>query len=201
MIQNSFKIAVLALVSTLFFACNSGQEKKSEALSDDDIALLMAEGDRITNHAQKTLLENVSAAMQEGGSDYAVEFCNTAAIPLTDSIANIHNADIQRLTDKNRNPNNILSSEMDKTVWETFQVAFQSEEPIPTTFLEEKNGEYYYYKPIAIGMNTCLQCHGKKDDISESTRAIIAQKYPDDKALDYEMGELRGMWKVKLENE
>lgn len=195
--KNSFKIAVLAFVSTLFFACNEGQSKKAQELSDDDIALLMAKGDLITNEAQKTLLANVASAMEKGGSDYAVAFCNTAAIPLTDSVASSHNAHIQRLTDKNRNPNNGLASELDKDIWERLNKVFKTGGS-PFQFLEQEDGDIFYYRPIVIGMPTCIQCHGSKNDISESTRRIIAEKYPNDKAVDYEMGQLRGMWKVKL---
>jgi cytochrome c551/c552 len=47
-------------------------------------------------------------------------------------------------------------------------------------------------------MPTCIKCHGGKTDITESTQKMIAQKYPNDKAIGYQMGDLRGMWKIKL---
>jgi hypothetical protein len=54
-----------------------------------------------------------------------------------------------------------------------------------------------YYKPIKIGMPTCLQCHGKpKEDINEATASTIRKKYRFDKATGYAMGNLRGAWKL-----
>lgn len=195
-----FRISVILIASTAFLACNEGKEKKTEELSSEDIALYMAKGDSISSHAQKTLMANVASAIKEGGTDYAVDFCNTAAMPLTDSIASMHQSKIERLTDKNRNPNNTLSAEIDIEVWEKMMAAFQSNEATKD-YVEQEDGEVYFYRPIHIAMETCLKCHGGNDDISESTRKIIAEKYPNDKALGYEMGDLRGMWKVKLNQE
>lgn len=66
-------------------------------------------------------------------------------------------------------------------------------------FIEQhNNGEVHYYKPILIAMPTCVKCHGGKSDITESTQNSITQKYPGDKAVNYKMGDLRGMWKIKL---
>ncbi len=163
---------------------------KSDQLSEEAYASFMLSGDSIATEAQTVLMQNVAAAIQQGGTEYAVEFCNTRAIPLTDGIADRMNVDIQRLSDKNRNPDNAIQSPLDSIAW----LRIQSEK---AHFIEQdKNGEVYYYKPISIAMPTCIKCHGSKADISESTQKVIAQKYPYDKAIGYEMGDLRGMWKI-----
>lgn len=195
-----FKISVFLIASTFLLACQEGKEKKLEQLNDEDIAMYLEMGDSISSHAQKTLMMNVSSAIKKGGTDYAVDFCNTEAIPLTDSIASMHQATIDRLTDKNRNPDNALSGEIDIEIWKKMSAAFQANET-PKPYLEQDQGNVYYYKAIPLGMETCLKCHGGSDDISESTRKIIAEKYPNDKALEYGMGDLRGMWKIKLNEE
>lgn len=64
--------------------------------------------------------------------------------------------------------------------------------------MREKN-TVYYYKAISIGMPTCLKCHGDKSvEIDPLALKLIAQKYPEDKATGYKIGELRGMWKIKM---
>ena len=55
-----------------------------------------------------------------------------------------------------------------------------------------------YYKPIKTGMPTCLKCHGSSAEIESKTLALINEKYPDDKAVGYSQGDLRGMWKIKF---
>lgn len=46
------------------------------------------------------------------------------------------------------------------------------------------------------GMPTCLKCHGGAEDIAGGTRAVLAEKYPRDRATGYQLGDLRGMWKI-----
>jgi len=180
----TFLLAIIALS-----ACSN---HKQQIISEEEKAALMLLGDSISVEMQNVLLQNVGEAIQKGGTDYAVEFCNIQAMPLTDSIANHLNVYIQRLSDKNRNPANTIQTQMDSIAWEKMK----SEK---TDFIEEnKSGEVYYYKPILIAMPTCIKCHGGKTDITKSTQKMIAQKYPNDKAIGYQMGDLRGMWKIKL---
>lgn len=188
----------LSRITTLFSivvlsACNSN---KHEALSEEDKTALMLLGDSISMETQNVLLQNVATAIQQGGTDYAVEFCNLNAIPLTDSVAHKYQTYIQRLSDKNRNPANVISSKADSLAWQKIKTD-------KTDFVtQDEKGEVYYYKPILLAMPTCVKCHGGKEDISASTQKLIAEKYPNDKAVGYKMGDLRGMWKIKLkENE
>src|SRR5690625_7009174 len=105
-------------------------------------------------HAQVTLLSNVANAIQQGGTEHAVEFCNTKAISLTDSIAGLYTVAIQRITNKPSNPNNYLATAQDSLVWDKMLQHTQEKGKLPTGFLEADAGEYYYYKPIAMGMTT-----------------------------------------------
>ncbi len=181
-------IALLLGIATLS-ACGNSSHRM---ISEEEKSSLVILGDSISTQMQNVLLQNVAGAMQKGGTDYAVEFCNVAAIPLTDSLSNNMKVYIQRLSDKNRNPVNAIQTKTDHLAWEKIK----SEK---TDFIEQdKNGSVYYYKPILMAMPTCVKCHGGKSDIAESTQNIISQKYPNDKAIGYEIGDLRGMWKIKL---
>lgn len=188
----------LSRITTLFSivvlsACNSN---KHEALSEEDKTGLMLLGDSISMETQNVLLQNVATAIQQGGTDYAVEFCNLNAPPITDSVAHKYQTYIQRLSDKNRNPANSIQSKTDSLAWQKIKTD-------KTDFVkQDEKGEVHYYKPILLAMPTCVKCHGGKEDISGSTQKLIAEKYPNDKAVGYKMGDLRGMWKIKLkENE
>lgn len=183
-----YGVAILVAMFCLS-ACDNEQQK---SVPEEEKAELMVLGDSIANELQNVLLQNVAKAIQKGGADYAVAFCNTEAMPLTDSVSASLGVYIQRLSDKNRNPKNALASQLDSMAWNKIKAT-------KADFVEQvKNGEVYYYKPIAIKMPTCLKCHGDKKDIAESTQSIISQKYPLDKATGYSMGALRGMWKIKL---
>lgn len=150
-------------------------------------------GDSISLQAQQTLIKNLLGAIQKGGADYAVEFCNEKVIPLTDSLSKKYRVEIQRISAKNRNPKNVASL-FDKKMLALFESTAVTS--LKDTLIDTPNG-YVYYKPIKIGMPTCLQCHGKpKVDINEATASTIHKKYHFDKATGYAIGDLRGAWKL-----
>ncbi len=152
-------------------------------------------GDSISATTQATLLAYVSQAIQAGGTGHAVDFCNIHAMQLTDSLAQTYGVSIQRLSDRNRNLANALRTKTDKTAWKSMQGA--APEHAAHLLLDDSEGNTHYYKPIFIAMPTCLQCHGKpQEDVATGTLQTINEKYPDDKALGYALGELRGVWKI-----
>lgn len=196
-------IQISALFMTLLFAsCGQNEVQENpevQAMSETEKEEKLALGDLISNMAQATLLQNVSKEMQAGGPVHAVEFCNIQAVPLMDSISKANKVKIERVTDKNRNPHNYLKTENDKSAWVKFKESFfKSEKPVP--FIQEENQTLVYYKPIAMGMPTCLKCHGAPvQDIDLATAEKINEKYPNDLATNYKMGDFRGMWKVTFE--
>ncbi len=45
----------------------------------------------------------------------------------------------------------------------------------------------------------CMQCHGETNtEVLTNTLSKINTLYPDDKAMGYKVGELRGIWVVEL---
>ena len=48
-------------------------------------------------------------------------------------------------------------------------------------------------RPIEI-RSRCLGCHAAREALSEGTRTWLARAYPDDRALGYAPGDLRGFW-------
>ncbi|AEI49900.1 Tll0287-like domain-containing protein [Runella slithyformis] len=147
-------------------------------------------GDSLSLQAQQSLISNLLGAVEKGGAPYAVDFCNEKAAPLTNALSQKYGVEIQRISAKNRNPDNAASL-FDKKILDLFTA-----NALKDTVVKMSKG-YVYYKPIKIGMPTCLQCHGKpKQDIEAATLKTIQQKYRFDKATGYAMGELRGAWKL-----
>lgn len=48
-------------------------------------------------------------------------------------------------------------------------------------------------RPIEI-RRRCLSCHARADDLAPATRAWLRRAYPEDRALGYSLGDLRGFW-------
>jgi hypothetical protein len=185
-------IAWIPVALAVFSAgCKTKTPESGGNIHANDSSVLLKKGDSISSEVQKVLLGHVMQAMKSGGPGFAVAFCNEKAMALTDSLGQVYNCTIQRITDRNRNPANRLSED-DAEIIASFPASHAA---YPRLVLQ--NQIPVYYKPIKIAMPACLVCHGTEGkDIEAKTLAIIRQKYPEDKATGYKEGDLRGWWKI-----
>ncbi len=106
---------------------------------------------------------------------------------------------IRRVSFKNRNPNNIPDAYEGRIlhlmkkdhVKGTLKVYY---EDFATTSGERA---YKYMEPLII-KKLCLNCHDNKNDIDPEALVQIKKLYPNDKAMDYKTGDLRGAIFVTL---
>ncbi len=192
------KAFILLFGSFLLYGCKQQPKKISEAEKEKYLTL----GDSLTTETQKLLLKNVSEQVAQNGVANAVDFCSEKAISLTKTFEN-NSFEISRVSDKNRNAENQIKTEADRQAWNKISemLANSSADNSAKHLILQADNHILYYKAIPLAMPTCLACHGsKQSDISPEVQQIIAQKYPKDKARDYKIGQLRGLWKVKIEN-
>jgi len=62
--------------------------------------------------------------------------------------------------------------------------------------VEPMGRSYRYMKAIPMGQ-PCLACHGPRENIPEAVRAKLNVEYPFDRAIDYQIGQVRGAVSVK----
>jgi len=139
------------------------------------------------------------AALNEYGTKGALEFCNTRAIPLTDSMAQHFEARIRRVSDQPRNPDN-RANENEVSIIRGYKD--QLKDGMTTEPILEEDAEYYtFYAPITTNQ-MCLQCHGTVGEhiVPEVTDAL-ATLYPDDEATGYSENQVRGIWRIVFERE
>lgn len=189
------KTLILSLPIWIIISCQQEKSNQStEIVSTEKTAILSkAELDSIATFSQKTLLKNIGGAIAKGGTEYAVEFCNLKAMPLTDSLSAHYGVSISRITDKARNPLNQLKSEADQEVFEYFRANSGLIDSLIS------NGDrQVYYKRINAAMPTCIQCHGNPEsDIASGTLLKIQTLYNQDQALGYALNDFRGLWKIE----
>ncbi|MCK9481946.1 MAG: DUF3365 domain-containing protein [Bacteroidia bacterium] len=197
-----FVIAILGILASCSSNSSSNLIREDAATPAIDEQAMLKLGDSIATHAQQILLANVSSAIKEHGFAGAVSFCNENAITLTDSVSILHASQISRVSDKARNQNNELLNEMDKQAWAQIAAMMSDENAANKHLIMREQNEVFYFKAIPLGMPTCLACHGVKgQDIAAETQKEINIRYPLDKATGYTMGQLRGLWKIKLNTE
>lgn len=158
------------------------------------------QGVKIAKATGKALKQKLNQAIADGGISNAVSYCSANAIDLTDSLSQVHNASISRVTHKPRNPANKADS-LEMTLIKEYQQKLESGNELKPELIEQDTKEVVY-APITIEGQLCLNCHGKKGkDIADEDYIAIQLNYDNDQATGFEMGDLRGMWKVAFEKE
>lgn len=159
----------------------------------------LEEGKAIAMATKAQLGKNLMTSIQTKGTSGAVTFCNTRAIPLTDSMAVVSKAEIRRVSDKPRNPKNRAAEEELNYIRSAVYHLKNGEKIDPQISFE--NNKWIGYYPI-ITYQMCLQCHGQpKVDIDDKTLKVLDELYPEDQAIGYKPNELRGIWVVEMNAE
>lgn len=158
----------------------------------------MQKGREISKESEKALLNLLQKAIEQHGVAGAVEYCNTSVIPLMDSLQNEHQAEISRTSHKLRNPQN----KPDDTEAEILDAYLYNEEEgleLRENVQITQDEVVLYNRPIRIGSTLCLNCHGTpKKIIQEEVLQKINNLYPEDEAKNFELGDFRGMWSIKI---
>lgn len=151
-------------------------------------------GQEYALNTKKELGKNLMGTIQKKGTLEAVTFCNKQAYPITDSMAVAQNATIRRVSDKPRNPENQANAK-ELGIIERFKKAIaRNEKYQPVTEIE--NGTVKFYAPITTN-SMCLQCHGSPEkDIEPKVLTALTNLYPEDKAIGYDVNEVRGIWSI-----
>lgn len=171
-----------------------GKRKAAEAPQDVNAKI----GMQYALAAKGALGKNLMKALQEKGTVGALEFCNVKALPLTDSIAQLKNAMIKRVSDKPRNQGNLANAEELGYISYFKGIIAAGTEPKP--ILKEEDDTVHFYFPITTNA-MCLQCHGSpNEEVQPVTMAKLLDLYPSDKALGYNTNEVRGIWAISFDN-
>lgn len=192
--MKSFSIFSFLVVGFILFSCTSSQETPEENSNVIQEKLVNTDLlDSVIMEVQTVLISNLTKAIDEQGIESAALFCAEKAQGLTDSMSKVLGYKVRRISDRNRN----TANDLDNYEKEVF-LAFKSSKENGTMIHSQVNeSERKYYKPILLGMPLCLKCHGSSEDRDEDAYAVISEKYPNDKAINYTLGELRGMWVVQ----
>lgn len=187
---------LITLSALIIFILLGGCDEERTEVSKDQLA-----GMRTTSiEFMKTLKGILIKQMQTKGVVEAVSVCSDTAQVLTNNFGLQKGVYIRRVSFKNRNENN-YPDDFEKKVLSKFELLKQNNELDGNTehFETIKEGEITYIrylKPILIQAE-CLNCHGSKNEILPEVKELIALKYPNDKAIGYNVGDLRGAVSLK----
>lgn len=156
---------------------------------------LINQGNLLAQKTGLSLQKALKKAINEGGLEYAIEFCHIEALPITDSVSITESVEIKRLAKKYRNPLNETDS-IQSEIYKTYILDWLSGKPLKPRIIPDENQHPVYYNPIYVGA-LCLNCHGEVGtNINPDLADKISEFYPDDKATNFKRGQLRGMWAI-----
>jgi hypothetical protein len=171
-------------VPTETVAAAQWSETALEELSDDQMAQ-HATAMNARDELMGALLSELEAAMDDGGAEQAITVCNQRAAVIASDVAAAHAVSIGRTSHRLRSPGN------QPPTWAEALVERRAGEP---TYLVGPDGELAAFLPIRLKPE-CQMCHGTAEHVTEEVAAAIARDYPDDEAVGFEPGDIRGwLW-------
>jgi hypothetical protein len=138
--------------------------------------------------------------LESSGTESALSVCKDVAPAMSAQYSN-DNRIVKRVSLKPRNNTIGVADEWEANQLKQFDMAATSGKPaaeIEThAVTDEKDGRWFRYMKAIPTQPMCLQCHGGTDDIKPTVQTLLKQLYPNDLAVGYKVGEIRGAISVK----
>jgi hypothetical protein len=184
--------AIVIIFSFLIASCT---EKKVE-ISENQISGMRTTAMEFMKDLKGILINQI----QSNGILQAVSVCSDTAQVLTNNFGVQKGVYIKRVSLKSRNVNNV-PDDFEKLILNKFSLMQQNSELNNESEYAEivEEGEFRYLrylKPIMVQAE-CLNCHGSENEIMPEVKQLINREYPDDKAIGYKIGDLRGAVSLK----
>jgi hypothetical protein len=181
-------ISLAVLLSASLVSAQPGPGPNQSAMQETrDIAAAML----------KELGQTLQAAMEKGGPENAIGVCKTQAPEIAMKLSMKHQLKVARVGTRARNPDMGVPNDWQTQAFKQFETRLaKGDKPYDIEFIQlVKSGSYdlelRYAKPIVL-QPMCTACHGTPEQISPEVKAKLDQLYPNDKAVNYKPGELRG---------
>ena len=188
-----FSLRTLALAITLCVAVPVSLAQPGPGRNEN----AMQETRDIASAMLKELGQTLQAAMANGGPENAIGVCKTQAPEIAQNLSTKHQLQVARVGTRARNAVMGQPNEWQALALKQFEARLASgDKPHDIEYVQlTKSGAYdlelRYAKPIVM-QAMCTACHGSTEQITPSVKAKLEQMYPNDKAVDYKPGDLRG---------
>lgn len=138
--------------------------------------------------------------LESSGTESALSVCKDVAPEMSAQYSNDKRI-VKRVSLKPRNSSIGVADAWEANQLKQFDMAAAAGKPaaeIEThAVTDEKDGRWFRYMKAIPTQPMCLQCHGGTDNIQPTVQALLKQLYPNDLAVGYKVGEIRGAISVK----
>ncbi len=190
---------IFILIGMALFTGIAALSESSQAVDDPQIEQALTEARQVSVELAEKVRSLLFQEIEKGGFVSAVRVCSEMAQQITLQFNARTGHTIRRVSLRYRNPRNI-PDEYEKVKLEEFNFLNQKKQ-LSNDYIEvvnEQGQKYLRYMRPLITLSVCMTCHGPKENIPSEVKLILAEKYPDDHATGFLVGDVRGAISVKI---
>jgi hypothetical protein len=137
--------------------------------------------------------------LRSGGLEAAVAVCAEVAQEKTAQYRESSGNEIRRVSLRWRNTANEPDA-YERAVLESFDALPVEERPKAEHWevVSDQHGESLRYLKPLVANQMCLECHGTPETIPPEVAAMLAERYPDDRATGFASGDVRGAITIRI---
>jgi hypothetical protein len=210
MILRKYLIFILALPLPILLGCTPASSPSQETVVNSSAtpasensalvstpgipqfapAALVNEANDLTQRFVGTLLPTLQSALQDGGPLNAIDVCAVEAPKIAQQLSEESGWEVTRVSLKARNSSTAVPDTWEAQVLNMFDQRQRAGESAATLNVAETVNGNFRYMQAQPTAPLCLTCHGS--EVSQEVLSAIRAKYPNDLAIGYQAGQIRG---------
>lgn len=174
---------------------------QGNAADQDSRGRLLEEARNAASMMLSHVRGEVARELERTGPIRAIVVCKYTAPEVASSVSRQTGMRVARVSLRPRNPALGEADSWEQKVLLDFEKRTAKGEKAEalemSEIVAEPSGRYFrYMKAIPTGQ-ACLVCHGPAAQLSDGVKAQLAAEYPHDRAVGYQVGQIRGAVSVK----
>ncbi|HJW27310.1 MAG TPA: DUF3365 domain-containing protein [Rhodocyclaceae bacterium] len=170
--------------------------------ADDDVRARYAdEARKAATQVMTQIRAELMREMERTGPIRSIVVCKYSAPEMTSAVSRQTGMRVTRVSLRPRNRALGEPDPWEQQVLLDFEKRLSKGEKIEgletSEVVTEPAGRFFRYMKAIPVAQPCLACHGPVAAMSEGVKAQLAQEYPHDRAVNYELGQVRGGVSVK----
>lgn len=195
-------IPVILFTVFAIFSCATNDKTANGNLYSDDNEQLVKDSEELISEFMTMLKTDLKTSLKKHSAENAINACNQSAPFIAESIKEQYGWEIGRTSLKLRNQSNRPDA-WEARVLHNFEMRRAEGEAIQDLTYSDvitENGvkKFRYMKAIPT-MTVCLNCHGI--NLTQAVKDRLNDAYPEDKAVGFKLGDIRGAFTVIQEIE
>jgi hypothetical protein len=160
----------------------------------------VGEARKVATSVPPKLLAVLTEEIGKSGPDGAILVCRDKAPQLAKAASDETGWNVRRVSLKNRNPRAVPDA-WERAALEDFDrraAAGESPATLEKAEIVTENGtqSYRYMRALPV-QPLCLNCHGLPEQLTPAVKEKLKALYPDDRAIGYRPGEIRGAMTIR----